>query len=72
MPVVLAQPLNADSWLTARLAQFGEAPCAFILDAANPSRWRTASKSRWFGADVWWFDEKLLGWRLGIERGPGR
>src|ERR1022692_2753388 len=31
-PVVLAQPLTADSWLAQRLAQFGEAPCAFVLD----------------------------------------
>ena len=30
-PVVLAAPLNAQSWLTARLDKIGEGPCAFLL-----------------------------------------
>jgi catechol 2,3-dioxygenase-like lactoylglutathione lyase family enzyme len=67
LPVVLAQPLNADSWLTGRLEQFGEGPCAFVLAAENPSHFRAASKTRWFGAEIGWFDPEKLGWRLGFE-----
>jgi hypothetical protein len=66
-PVVLAEPLNADSWLVARLEQFGEGPCALILSARNAHRYKTASKSRWFGTEVSWFDAEKLGWRLGFE-----
>jgi hypothetical protein len=66
-PVVLAQPLNIDSWLTKRLEDFGEAPCAFILLASRPGRYKAASKSNWFGAEVSWFDDQKLGWRLGFQ-----
>src|SRR5205814_7570995 len=55
LPVVLAQPLNSQSWLSARIRQFGEGPCAFVLGAANPSHHRAVSKSRWFSADISWF-----------------
>jgi len=65
-PVVLAQPLTRDSWLAQRLAKFGEAPCAFVLDARR-GRYTTASKGRWFGVEVQWFDTDKLGWRLGFE-----
>jgi hypothetical protein len=65
-PVVLAQPLTADSWLAQRLAQFGEAPCAFVLDQRR-GRYRAASQTRWFGSKVSWFDSQKLGWRLGFE-----
>ncbi len=67
LPVVLAQPLNADSWLTGRLERFGEGPCAFVLAAENPGHLQSASKARWFGAEVSWFDPEKLGWRLGFE-----
>jgi hypothetical protein len=66
-PVVLAQPLQADSWLTKRLEDFGEAPCAFILLANRPGRYKAASKTNWFGAEVSWFDDQKLGWRLGFQ-----
>jgi len=66
-PVVLAEPLNADSWLNARLEQFGEGPCALILSARNAKHYKSASKGRWFGAEVSWFDTDQLGWRLGFE-----
>jgi hypothetical protein len=65
-PVVLAQPLTPDSWLAARLAEFGETPCAFVLDARR-GHYRASSKSRWFGMEVQWFDAEKLGWRLGFE-----
>lgn len=67
LPVVLAQPLNAGSWLMDRIGRFGEGPCAFILGAINPGHFPAAAKTRWFGAEISWFDEEKLGWRLGFE-----
>lgn len=67
LPVVLAQPLNAGSWLAERIERFGEGPCAFVLGAVNPRHFPGASKTRWFGAGISWFDEEKLGWRLGVE-----
>jgi hypothetical protein len=66
-PVVLAAPLSAQSWLGKHLDQFGEGPCAFILGAKKTGRYQAASKTRWFGADVSWFDSAKLGWYLGFE-----
>lgn len=65
-PVILAQPLTADSWLSKRLVDFGEAPCAFIL-AGRKTRYQTASKTRWFGIETQWFDPIRVGWRLGVQ-----
>lgn len=65
-PVVLAAPLNAQSWLADRLELSGEGPCAFVLGARRPGRYKAASRTRWFGVDISWFDAKL-GWRLGFE-----
>jgi hypothetical protein len=62
-PVVLAQPLDAHSWLAARIEQFGEGPCAFVLSGQQ----KTTSNSNWFGSQISWFDEKKLGWHLGVE-----
>jgi hypothetical protein len=56
-PVVLAVPLNAKSWLTQRLDQFGEGPCAFVLS-------RSPNPSKRFSAVIW-FDAAKLGWHLG-------
>jgi catechol 2,3-dioxygenase-like lactoylglutathione lyase family enzyme len=67
LPVILAQPLTQDSWLAERLHRFGEAPCAFVLAANQPSRYHPASKSRWFGTEVSWFDSEKVGWHLGFE-----
>ena len=67
VPVILAQPINNNSWPNERLAQFGEGPCAFILDAAAPSRYRAAAQSRWFGASISWFDTGTFGWHLGFR-----
>ena len=65
-PVVLVQPLNADSWLAERLERFGEAPCAFVLDQRR-GKYRAAAQTRWFGMRISWFDAQKLGWRLGFE-----
>lgn len=67
LPVVLAQPLNAGSWLAERIERFGEGPCAFVLAAVNPAHLHGIAKTRWFGAEISWFDEEKLGWRLGFE-----
>jgi glyoxalase-like protein len=66
-PVVLAAPLTAQSWLITRLERFGEGPCAFILRARKAGRYEVASKTRWFGIDLSWFDSGSLGWHLGFE-----
>lgn len=65
-PVVLAQPLTADSWIARRVKEFGEGPCAFTL-AASTLRAVPASGTEWFGRRVSWLDAGKLGWRLGIE-----
>jgi hypothetical protein len=67
IPVVLAQPLTSQSWLNDRIARFGEGPCAFVLGAASAGHYKAASGSRWFGAEISWFDPEKLGWRLGFE-----
>jgi hypothetical protein len=65
-PVVLAQPLGSASWLAARIEQFGEGPCAFVV-GARKGHHAAKSKSRWFGRDISWLDDEKLGWKLGIE-----
>jgi hypothetical protein len=65
VPFVLAQPFDADSWLMPRLEQFGETPCAVLLEAAHPQRQMAEIHSRWFDLQIHWFDSTTLGWRLG-------
>jgi catechol 2,3-dioxygenase-like lactoylglutathione lyase family enzyme len=67
LPVVLAQPLNAASPLAERIERYGEGPCAFVLAAVNPGKLKAQARTRWFGAEISWFDEEKLGWRLGFE-----
>jgi hypothetical protein len=62
-PVVLAAPLNGQSWLAERIERLGEAPCAFVLAATKPVK-SPASKTRWFGAEIGWLDAE---WQLGVE-----
>ena len=64
-PIVLARPLAGDSWLAARLAEFGEAPCAVLLDGGDTAHPASAAQSRWSDLDIRWFDSGTLGWRLG-------
>ncbi len=64
-PVVLAAPLSSESWLSRRIQQFGEAPCAFILDAFDMDL--VSRPSKWFDRSVFWADTNLLGWHLGFE-----
>ena len=66
-PVVLATPLQANSWLTARLEQWGEGPCGFILRAQKAQHYKQVSKTRWDVTEISWFDTAKLGWHLGFE-----
>jgi hypothetical protein len=66
-PVVLAAPLPTSSWLIARLEQFGEGPCAFVLKGRKTGHYQTVSKTRWSMSDISWFDTAKLDWHLGFE-----
>jgi hypothetical protein len=70
-PVVLAAPLDGDSWLTRRLQDFGESPVAYLLgtrDAPSVTKhFGLSLDDQWFGRGVGWFDKKkLTGIRLGV------
>jgi hypothetical protein len=59
-PVMLAQGVGDDSWLSRRVREYGDAPCGFILkpkETTNVSGPQTVS----------WLNESSLGWRLGIQ-----
>jgi glyoxalase-like protein len=66
-PFVLAQGLANDSWLARRVREFGEGPCAFVLQSAGGLS--GASGSHWFGSAIVWTNEQRLGWRLGLQAG---
>lgn len=66
-PIVLAMPLNKASWLTARLDEIGEGPCAFILKAQSSRSYRVTSHATWFGTAISWLDTGKAGWWLGLE-----
>lgn len=66
-PIVLARGLGANSWLAQRVAEYGDAPCAFILAATGGPM--DARPGVWFGRTVLWANEDKLGWRLGFEIG---
>lgn len=57
-PVMLAVPLSTGSWLSERLQQYGEAPCAFVLGSGKQDRL----------VDIAWANAAQLGWHLGFER----
>jgi hypothetical protein len=52
-PVILAEPLNAQSWIAQRIKDFGEGPCAFVLGSQSSQE------------KITWFDLQKLGWHLG-------
>lgn len=70
-PVMLAAPLTDNGWLSARLARFGESPCAYLLSAANFAGacqdFKVVPSATWFNRQVAWFDPaKLNGTKLGL------
>jgi Glyoxalase-like domain len=66
-PFVLAKALDSNSWLARRLREFGEGPCAFVLQSAGGLSGTRAS--RWFDSTIVWTNEQRLGWRLGLQAG---
>ncbi len=68
--VILAGAVNAESWLGRRLAQFGDAPCAFVIASNGKGRFLTRGSSNWFNYSFRWLDpEKIGGMRIGIGGG---
>lgn len=52
-PIALAANRAASSWLARRVAEYGEAPVAFVIGSGK--------------GKIAWADERKLGWRLGID-----
>jgi len=50
-PIVLA---SGGGWLTQRIREYGEAPCAFVLTKKGSGK-------------IVWLDEARLGWKLGVQ-----
>jgi hypothetical protein len=67
-PVALTAPLKPGSWLAQRLAQFGDSPCAFVLQANSGLIGQ--KPSNWFGRSLFWSDTVKLGWHLGVWIAP--
>jgi hypothetical protein len=63
-PIILAKGLTGNSWLSKRVREYGDAPCAFILATTSGSGNHV---SVWFGHPILWEDSAKLGWRLGVE-----
>jgi Glyoxalase-like domain len=70
-PVILATPLESNSWLAQRLEKYGDGPVAALVGASD---WNQAAKklplvgeTRWFGNRVAWIDPaKLSQLRIGV------
>jgi len=68
-PVVLAMGMRPDTWLTKRTAEFGDAPCAFVLKATsrmNDQNFSPQRSSTWFGRSIFWASDVKLAGNLGI------
>jgi hypothetical protein len=62
-PVALAAGLAPDSWLSQRVAHYGDSPCAFVLTASGGLIGNQSAM--WFDRPVFWASEPKFGWRLG-------
>lgn len=67
-PIVLARGLSAESWLTRRVHDYGDAPVAFVLKSSSGVV-SALQTSTWFGNTLIWANDPHLGLRLGIELG---
>ncbi len=70
-PVMLAVASDANSWVSERIARFGECPIAYFLGTSDfkitAAHFSLPAASRWFDRDISWFDiGKLRGIRIGI------
>ncbi|MDA4130059.1 MAG: hypothetical protein OK457_04765 [Thaumarchaeota archaeon] len=60
-PVCLASPVSGESWLSKRLSQFGDSPCAYLLGSGDTKGVKrrynlvTSDKS-WFQNNVSWIN----------------
>jgi hypothetical protein len=71
-PVVIASPMKGDTWLSKRLGQFGDSPCAFLIGTSSVSRTRERydlkEEHPWIqGSAAWIPSSKLGGIRLGFK-----
>jgi hypothetical protein len=64
-PIVLAQGAGDSSWLTRRVREYGDAPCAYIL-RSKKSADVPKQTANWFGHGLAWIGNDTLGWRLAI------
>ena len=74
-PVLLAQPISANSPLMADLQKFGEGPAGYLLGttdfASTTKQFQLSKRTSWFDRQVAWFDPaRLHGARLGIISRP--
>jgi len=60
-PAILATPSGDETWLTQRLKQFGEIPCAFVFGSTVAPTKGAVSESNWFSNRLTWLDPKLVG-----------
>jgi hypothetical protein len=70
-PVLLAEPLTTTGWLPRRIAEYGNAPAAVLLDcdpaAAIVNQLPLLAARDWFGDQIRWIDPaRLFGWRVGL------
>lgn len=65
-PIALAAAYTPSSWLAQRVAALGDAPCAFVLMAAD--RLPDPASAHWFGHPVAWFGNGGIDWRIGVWR----
>jgi hypothetical protein len=63
-PVILGESLAGVTWLSERLAKFGEGPVAFLF--SRPGEFR--EDPAWFGKPVQWCPEQETGARMGVTR----
>jgi len=62
-PVALATGLTPDSWLSQRIAHYGDSPCAFVLSTTGGMIGQ--KPTNWFGRPLFWTANTKLGWHLG-------
>jgi hypothetical protein len=67
-PVALAAALTSDSWLSHRIAHYGDSPCAFVLKTTSGMIGQ--KPSNWFGRPLFWIGDAKLGWHLGVWMMP--
>jgi catechol 2,3-dioxygenase-like lactoylglutathione lyase family enzyme len=71
-PVVLASPLREGTAFAARLAKFGDSPCAFVLQLEPNGGGMVGAGSLWFGEGIIWNFEKNLNFPWIGVRAPKR